>query len=75
THIMMSDFPESSLRHRSNAAIQTSSGPMRDSTSDGVGDTRWTANLLRNNVDPSPHPLVVVERTIDSINRETILSA
>ncbi|MCE2056046.1 hypothetical protein HAX54_043964 [Datura stramonium] len=24
---------------------------------DGVGDTRRTAKLLRNNVDPSPHPL------------------
>ncbi|MCD7451982.1 hypothetical protein HAX54_014508, partial [Datura stramonium] len=71
----MSDFSESSLRHRSNAATQTSSGPMRDSRSDGVEDTRRTANLLTNNVDPSPHPLVVAESTIATINRENILSA
>ncbi|MCE3215114.1 hypothetical protein HAX54_000917, partial [Datura stramonium] len=51
----------SSLRHRSNAAIKKSSGPMRDSRSVGVGNTRRTTNLLRNNVDPSPHPLVVAE--------------
>ncbi|MCD7469398.1 hypothetical protein HAX54_008373, partial [Datura stramonium] len=70
----MSDFLESSLRHRSNVSIQTSSGPMRDWRSDGVGDTRRTANLLRNNVDPSPHPLVVAESTIATSNKENILS-
>ncbi|MCE5166792.1 hypothetical protein HAX54_026599, partial [Datura stramonium] len=73
--MMMSDFPESSLRYRSNAAIHTSSGPMRYSRSYGVEDTRRTAKLLRNNVDPSPHPLVVAESAIATINRENILSA